>query len=528
MPDAPETATAHPPDRHQLPTLQPRLAGLLSDLRAQRGPVPYLVAGLCLGASLVVAALLRKEASVDELLMMHVMTTVLIAAWMKPSVALLGALLGGVAFDYLVIPPPFSISASWHQTMTLLSVLLVTLIVSTLHHRLRRHERIAVEAAHRSRALYELSVRLASATEPDQIARLALTTVADTLGAEVAFRWLPAAESLDVWQSGAQRALEERRVIAASELPQTYWAPLWCSSKAYGVVRATLPRYPHLETDPNPFLTAVASQVAMSLERLEISAAARKSELEAAGERARSTFLSGFSHDLKTPLTTILAAATTLLGHGDRIDSTERQQLLQSIVTESERMGRLIRNVLSFSRLSAPGVGLQRTSESIEEILAVCLDRMHAVIQDVKVELPVDKVLPLVRVDPLLIEQVLVNLLENAARYALPKPAVYIRVVTQKDSLKVIVGDNGPGIPEDEREQVFRKFYRGRTAKPRDGGLGLGLTICEAAMAAHGTHLKVGTSDWGGAAFEFTLPLDEALYKASPSGENQLTTAEQL
>src|SRR5262249_1722751 len=154
------------------------------------------------------------------------------------------------------------------------------------------------------------------------------------------------------------------------------------------------------------------------------------------------------------------------------------------IVGEGDRLSRLIQNLLSISRLESPTIELRRTAEAIDEIVAVVVDRFTARTSKPEVHVALDGDLPLVSVEPLLVEQVLANLLENAARYAGPEASIEIRASVAEGAVTVQVSDDGPGIPEEEREKVFEKFYRGRLAGKGDGGAGLGLTICRAIVRA--------------------------------------------
>ena len=237
---------------------------------------------------------------------------------------------------------------------------------------------------------------------------------------------------------------------------------------------------------------------------------ARDMALQAENERLRSSLLSAVSHDLKTPLATIIAAGTTLVGRRAELDGAACDDLAASIVSEAERLSRLIQNLLSVLRLESPGIELRRTPEAIEEIVAAAVERVNARLGKQSVLLELDADLPLVLAEPLLLEQVLTNLLENARRHAGPEVSVRVRAHAGRDELTVRVEDDGPGIPEHERDKVFERFYRGSGAQSRDGGVGLGLTICRAIVRAHGGRIAVLARAGGGTVIEFSLPLPRA------------------
>lgn len=243
---------------------------------------------------------------------------------------------------------------------------------------------------------------------------------------------------------------------------------------------------------------------------LEQEQVAREMALQVENERMRSSLLSAVSHDLKTPLATIIAAGTTLVGRRAELDAAAVDDLAASIVGEAERLNRLIQNLLSVLRLESPGIELRRTPEAIEEIVSAAVERVNARLGKQPVRLELARDLPLVLAEPLLLEQVLTNLLENARRHAGPDAKVCVRAQAGRDELIVSVEDDGPGIPADERDKVFERFYRGRHAASRDGGVGLGLTICRAIVRAHGGRIAVLPRAGGGTAVEFSVPLSTA------------------
>jgi two-component system, OmpR family, sensor histidine kinase KdpD len=237
---------------------------------------------------------------------------------------------------------------------------------------------------------------------------------------------------------------------------------------------------------------------------------AREMASTAENERLRSSLLSAVSHDLKTPLATIIAAGTTLVGRRAVLDGAAADDLAASIVGEAERLSRLISNLLSVLRLDTPEIELRRTPEAIEEIVAAAVERSNARLGAQRVLVELDPDLPLVLAEPLLLEQVLTNLLENARRHAGPDVTVRVRAQAGGDAITVCVEDDGPGIPDDERDKVFERFYRGRHAGGRDGGVGLGLTICRAIVRAHGGRIAVLPRAGGGTLVEFSVPLSDA------------------
>lgn len=251
-------------------------------------------------------------------------------------------------------------------------------------------------------------------------------------------------------------------------------------------------------------VAVVVASLQQGLRRQE--SAVRRSELEAETERARSSLLSAVSHDLKTPLAAILAAGTTLLERHRDLDEATREELIDAVVQETERLSRLVHDLLSVTRLESPGIVLNRSAESLEEIVTVALQRFEPGPPHGPVRVDLPKGLPLVYVDPTLVEELLINLMENCARYAGPQSPIEINASAENDHVTVSVADRGPGVAEPDRERVFEKFYRGKNASTAEGGMGLGLAICRSIVFAHGGHIALRGRDGGGALVELTLP----------------------
>lgn len=233
---------------------------------------------------------------------------------------------------------------------------------------------------------------------------------------------------------------------------------------------------------------------------------AEKARIQAETERLRSALLSSVSHDLRTPLAAITGAASTLVQDDAVLDATTRKDLAETIFEEADRLNRLIRNLLDMTRLESGAVKVRKEWQPLEEVVGAALGRADARIagRDVEVRLPRD--LPLAPFDGVLVEQVLINLLENAAKYA-GDGVIEIVATAGVDEIVVEVADRGPGIPAGDEARVFEKFHRAvREGSP--GGVGLGLAICRAIVAAHGGRIWAENRPGGGASFKFTLPIE--------------------
>jgi len=234
---------------------------------------------------------------------------------------------------------------------------------------------------------------------------------------------------------------------------------------------------------------------------------ARARELQIETERMRSSLLSAVSHDLRTPLATIFGAGTELLEDGADLAPAEREGLVQAIVEEAAHLDQLVTNLLEVARLDGGPIAIRRRPEPLDEVVEAALSRLRGRLGDRSVRSRVPEQIPMVPIDAVLIQQVLVNLLENALRYTADGTPLEIEATSSADQVILEIRDRGPGIREEEAEQLFERFYRGHSHSPQDGGVGLGLTICRAIVQAHGGTIALVNRAEGGTIARLTLPL---------------------
>ncbi len=254
-------------------------------------------------------------------------------------------------------------------------------------------------------------------------------------------------------------------------------------------------------------LETFANGISVAIERAHLADEAQHASIQVETERLRNSLLSSVSHDLRTPLASIKGAASTLLHTEDALSPRTRRELLVTIAEESDRLNRLLTNLLDMTRLEAGAVQIKKEWQPLEEVVGVALARLDAQLgnRPVTTHLPAD--LPLVPLDSVLIEQVLINLLENAIKYTPPASPIEISARRDGDAVVVSVSDYGPGLVDEVKEHIFDKFYQ---AHPNDArrGSGLGLTICRGVVEAHGGRIWADNRQEGsGAVFSFSLPL---------------------
>jgi two-component system sensor histidine kinase KdpD len=222
------------------------------------------------------------------------------------------------------------------------------------------------------------------------------------------------------------------------------------------------------------------------------------------------------SHDLRTPLAAIAGASSTLLESGGELDSAARRELAASIYDESERLSRLVGNLLELTRLESGAFQLKKDWHPIDEVLGAALERLRRLLADHKVQVDVPAEPLLVRLDEVLIQEVLLNLIENAAKFSPGGSRIRLSAREEAGAVVIEVADEGPGIPAGQEERVFEKFFRDPIGTGR-AGVGLGLAIVKAIVDLHGGRVWAGSRPEGGAVFRFALPLDVPRPEAPPA-----------
>jgi two-component system sensor histidine kinase KdpD len=250
-------------------------------------------------------------------------------------------------------------------------------------------------------------------------------------------------------------------------------------------------------------------QVAVAIERTNLVTDIEEARLLTETERLRSALLSSVSHDLRTPLVSIIGSATGLASCDGALSGADRAQLAQTILEESERLNRFVQNLLDMTRLGYGALQPNREWVDLREIVGRALKQMARLLGSVKVEVQIPENLPILYVDPVLIEQVLVNILDNAAKYSPAGGRIEIAAAQEGERVNVTVSDEGPGIPPEARDTVFDVFYRVRAGDKQAAGTGLGLSICRGLIEAHGGQIEALPGPGGrGTTIASWLPVD--------------------
>ncbi|WP_028455117.1 sensor histidine kinase [Chitinilyticum litopenaei] len=491
---------------------------LFSDAQpAARWP-GYLAATAACALTTAFAAALLTVFDPANVVILFLLAVVLVAIRWGRGPGVLASVLSVLAFDFFFIAPKLSLTVNDTQYLfTFVLMLSVALIISQLAARLRFEARIATYRERRTRALYELGRELAGALTAASVVETGSQRIGELFHARTLLllpdahdRLQPAGDAVGFDPGLAQWVFdhEETAGNGTQTLPaaSALYVPLKAPMRMRGVL-ALIPGDQSQLASPEQqrLLDTCASQIALSLERVHYVEVAQDALVAMESERLRNSVLSAVSHDLRTPLTT-LVGLTSLL-QGGRLDAGEQQQTLVAIAEEIQRMNSLVANLLDMARLQS-GVKLQREWQVLEEVVGSAVRACAARLAQhrLAVELPAD--LPLLDYDAVLIERVLVNLLENAAKYTPAGSAITIAARLAGDVVAVSVSDDGPGLPAGAPERLFAKFSRG-AAETNTPGVGLGLAICRTIVEAHGGRIVAENRKPHGAAFTFTLPLGQ-------------------
>jgi two-component system sensor histidine kinase KdpD len=448
--------------------------------------------------------------------MVYLLGVVLLAVRFGYTASLPATVLSVAAFDFFFTEPRFSLDVEDKRLLvTFLLMGFVASVISNQTERIRRRER-------RTSTLYAMSRELTVARSAEDMATVAYRHLRDVFSSEV---WLLLPDDNGgLYCPGAQpalRALGASTLAMASEMLAQHeivrmgsdsdgkeierLVALQASAGLVGIlVLRPLSGRRFASAASREQLDTFASQIALALERARLADDAQRAQLEVQNERLRNALLSSVSHDLRTPLGVIKGAVTALIEQGNQLSPARHREYLSTISEEATRLNRLLRNLLSMTSLEAGALRVRKQWQPLEEVVGVALNRLEEQLETRSVRVQIAPDASLAPCDAALLEQVFINLVENATKYTPSSSTIGITARRAGDAVEVEVADSGPGVPEDEREAIFGKFHRATT---KAAGMGLGLTICRGIVTAHGGQIWCENRDKGGASFRFTLPL---------------------
>lgn len=487
--------------------------------------VPYAVAATAVLVALGLGLLLKAIIGIEHVDLIFLMAVILVAGryGLWPSVT--ASIASVLAYNFFFLPPvhTFTISDPAH-VVAVVFFLAAALIASNLAGRVRDQTVAARLRARTSEALYAFSRKVAGVATLDDLLWAAAYQIASMLklnvvllleekgGLEVRVGY-PPEDQLDAADLAAAHWSWTHNNPAgrgAETLPggKRLFLPIRTSLGSVGVVGLDRERPGPLFTpDERRLLDALLDQTAVAIERVRLAKEIDEARVLAETERLRSILLTSISHDLATPLAAILGAATSLQAYDELYDPQARRQLVATILDEGERLHRFVRNLLDMTRLEAGAVELNQEMVDVGEAAGAALERCARMLAAHRVELDIEPELPMLPLDPVLLEQVLVNLLDNAAKYTPAGSAVTLQARRRDGGVVIELRDEGPGIPDEELEHVFTKFHRLGRGDRRTAGTGLGLAVCRGFVEAlGGTIAAANRSDRAGAVFTIAFP----------------------
>jgi len=470
---------------------------------------------LTIVAATIVGWLLHPALASINVALIYLLAVVASATTWGLGPAIMASLLGVLTLDALFVPPYGLVSISAPQDLVTYTLFItVGVITSELGARLRTQVQVARARERQSMALYETSQQIAFSGDRHLILNSAIQQMQNLFGAKVVI--LLADESgtlrtadaspLDLSEmERAQRVLESGSAEIAHTARGVTMLPLRTAQANLGVLVLRRALGGAALRDERRALDAFATQIAVALEHIQLNALAEQARERQANERFQEALLSSLSHDLRTPITAITGAATSLRENADSLTEPERAALLQDVIEQSARLNRLVSNLLEMTRLES-GIEPQRAWQSIPEVIDAAAN--HFKTQAHRLDIHCDADVPFVQFDFVLIEQVLVNLIENALKFSPADAPVEIRATLEQEVVQIQVLDRGAGIPPQDLERVFEKFYRAKQHGQTQGS-GLGLMICRGIVQAHGGKVYAAPREGGGTRIVFTLPAAE-------------------
>ncbi|KAF1714619.1 histidine kinase [Pseudoxanthomonas yeongjuensis] len=477
--------------------------------------------------AMLVAWLAERWVGLDDLSMVFIVAVVVVAARTRMTAAVVTAVLCFLAYNFFFIEPRFTLEISARQgVITVFLFLVAALVAGRLASRLRMQV-IALRAANtHATALQELGRQLASAADLGQVLAAGRTSLQATFGAPAWIRIddaVAASESAKLGDTDlgaaewAQRHGQATGRYTDTLAGSAWWfLPLRNDRETLGVIGLRFATgHARLAFEQQRLAEAMADDIGQAALRTRLVSDLETARVGNETERLRSALLSSVSHDLRSPLSSMIGSASSLANYSEAMSAEDRKSLLDTIQLEGERLDRYIQNLLDMTRLGHDGLTLNRDWIGVDELIGSATSRLLRYQPDIKLQMRIAADLKPIWVHPALVEQALFNVLENAAKFSPPDQPVEVEARLVEGKLRIDVRDHGPGIPEDERARIFDMFYSVERGDRGRHGTGLGLTISQGMIGAHGGSVEALAADGRGTLIRITLPLIEPLPQMS-------------
>jgi two-component system, OmpR family, sensor histidine kinase KdpD len=498
----------------------------------------YLWVFVILALSTGLGALLQPFISPTNLVMVYLLAVVLTALYLGRGPAVMMSILGVLAFDFFFVPPFFTFAVSdTEYLVTFAGLLVVGLVISYLTVRTREQIEATRRREAENAALYSLSRDLAACESLEDVTGAILVNIKQTFGKE-ALLLLPREpdpNKLQLIGAGPTLQLTSNEFAVAAwvyehnqpagrgtetlSASQIRFIPLPAAQGAIGVL-GILPSDPLrvLTPEQRRLLDTFASQAAQAIERIHLAEQAQKAQLLQETEKLQAALLASISHNLRTPLVTITGALTSLADPQANLDENARRTLAADAVFEADRLNWLVSNLLDMTRLEAGALHLNREAADLQDVVGAAIAQMRHRLDEHPVIAYFPASLPLVPLDFVLVVHVLLNLLDNAIKFSQPGEPVDIRAHQAGDFAILSISDHGVGIPEEDLNHIFEKFYRSRLTDSVPG-TGLGLSISKGIIEAHGGKIRATNRPSGGTEIEISLPIRGGIEETHAAGQ---------
>jgi len=469
----------------------------------------YVFALAACAVATTLALPLRDYLNPANAVMFYLLGVIITAARYGRRASIAASGFAFLAYNFFFTEPYYTFYVNdYKDVLTLVLLLISGIVAGAQTSKLQAERNFFRTKEHNTSVLYAMSNELTAMRERERIVTAIARHVEDAFGA-TAIVWFPESKIPELREEQAARWAYEHQQPAGLGTPTLpgaagYYMPLAGTDHALGVLGLT-PRERHsFSTSEHEMIQTFANLAASALERADIAEVAERTKVEAEGEKLRNALLSAVSHDFRTPLASIKGVISSLLMEDNRLQPDDKQDLLASAHGEVTRLERIVSNLLEVTLLESGKLKLKKDYYFLPELVGNALKQTEAALQGRPVHCHIPPDLPALQVDGLLIEQVLVNLLENAAKYTPASSPITLRCDGYGGQVKITIEDAGPGIPAGEEEKIFDAFH---TAAENRKGSGLGLAICRGILQAHGGAIRAETRPEGGAVFTVMLPV---------------------
>ena len=484
----------------------------------------YLASLGLVAVSTLLGLSVRGDLEPANLVMLYLVSVVISGIFLGRGPSLLAAIVGVLAFDFFLIPPYLTFAVSDTQyLLTFIVLFVVSLVISSLTVRVREQAESAMQREKQTSALYNLGRDLTSATGLKNVTEIIISHINQAFDRDVAI-FLPENKQLLIFASSLNYEPDENELAVASwayehdqpagrgtdTLPAASIRchPLRTSNGLVGVL-GVRPKESSsfLTPEQRQTLAAFANQSALAIERASLAEQAQQTELLRATEKLQTALLNSISHDLRTPLVAITGALTSLDEQAENLNDEYRRSLVGTAREEADRLNRLVGNLLSMTRIESGAIKLHCEPGDIQDVIGTALEQLGKRVAEYEIKVNVPNDFPLVPMDFTLIVQVIVNLLDNAAKYSPKHSLIEVSATLADENARIEVADRGVGIPSDDLTRIFDKFYR--VQRPESvSGTGLGLSISKGIIETHHGNIYARGRYGGGAVVGVELPLN--------------------